>query len=633
MSFPPSYGNDQYADIYGAGSPSTPNQQQPPGAYPQWETLESTQAQAHEMHSLQSSHHSTPMHTPIATSFPSVELEEPPYLVPSQSHLSQTGSPMSDAPVLLHHPHTAQLQAQQYLQQQPRYDLVQPQEQQQSVYGQVHHMGPPDSSTLFRAPQQPSGVHRSIPSSRGRAAESHPYYRRASGGAVPSYQSHDSRGGSVESPLTPVVVSPVPSTSGVGVSTPLPSVTPSLPPPVPPQPPSPPAKVTTRRTRSAAKPKTSVRFEAGTKTTSGPAPSTSRVPVTRSSTPGPASPVSSARSTTPIPRSSTRRGTSLARTPPPSQTGTTSTSAAASSVSGPGKASKATRSTLHQTSSSSTSTSSTSLPKPSSAESSSIPPPTASTQAPSSALFHAYASKYLHAAPVSTIRADIEYSMRTHIMTASMEIPGVKAEHIHIRLGTSYHTRTKNVVILALCLPAFSDDADGDEAGGRHKMHGTTLPSTVLRPTDNLDVQMRKEEEEEEEEEGESLPTADSAMHPPTAGGHGVQSAPAASLPSTSSSEPKSIADALWEIHGPYRPGQAMRRLTGTDVGFIGRVANPNVRERHYGAMRRVLRVPSNTELEHISARIENGVLTVQIDCGEPMMFDDSVEIPVHVVS
>ncbi|PPQ87957.1 hypothetical protein CVT25_001142 [Psilocybe cyanescens] len=626
MSYPPPY-SGQYSDIYGSESPSTPHPHQPPGAFPQWETLEHTQP--HDLHSLQSSHHSTPMQTPTSTSFRPIELEEPPHLVPSQAHLSHTGSPLDDAPVLLHHPHDVQQQQQQYQQQQYDY-LAQHQLQQHRHpdYEQMQEMGPPDTSALFRTTQPPMGVLRSIPSSGIRAVGTHPYYRRTSGSALSTQRGHDSPGGSVE-PATPIAVSPVPSFSGGGVATPVITTAPTPPPTT---------RTTTRRTRSAEKPRASVRFEAGTKTTSGLAP-TPRATAARAGTPVPSASTSAgSTSTVPVLRSATRRTAPSARTPPPSQTTAASTTTASSSGSGSGATSSRARPILQSWATTSTSTPSTSLPQASTTPHAppSVPP-----------LTRTPGSSPRSRVPITSIPTDMYYSPKTHILSASLELPGVKREHIHVRMGTCYFNHVKYVVVVAESMPVFW----GGAGGGGEEGIGVNEASTGA--AGKPDVQTRREEEEEEEDSDSAMktemPEQATRMSPPTntdprSRSHSATSTapsplnmpPPTSIPSTSTSTSNTRADRsqllsqymIPKLHASETPSASDG--TGMKTDGIGRIVSANLRERRFGIMRRLIQVPATTTLANVNASLEDGVLSLQIDFGPPYEIDDGVDIPVR---
>ncbi|KAF8906744.1 hypothetical protein CPB84DRAFT_1675319, partial [Gymnopilus junonius] len=113
------------------------------------------------------------------------------------------------------------------------------------------------------------------------------------------------------------------------------------------------------------------------------------------------------------------------------------------------------------------------------------------------------------------IPADLQYSRDTHILTASLELPGVKRDRLRITLGTAYFNKVRYVCVIA-----------------------------------------------------ESTPS-------------------------------------------------------------VNRIVNPNLRERRFGLMRRVIQVPETTTLEDIKASLEDGVLTLRIDLGEPYELDDEVEVPI----
>jgi hypothetical protein len=160
------------------------------------------------------------------------------------------------------------------------------------------------------------------------------------------------------------------------------------------------------------------------------------------------------------------------------------------------------------------------------------------------------------------------YSRSTRTLSASLEVPGVPRENVRVTMGTCYFNRIKYVCVVAESDPVFPWAADAYAApGGSGKR--TVAP-------------VREEEEEEEEEEGESEgggasgKRAEGAAPTPTPSTHGLKA---------ESPERSPAASAPFTI--PKFPG-------------LGKLVNPNLRERRFGTSRRVIQVPATTTVRRV---------------------------------
>ncbi|KDR68402.1 hypothetical protein GALMADRAFT_257091 [Galerina marginata CBS 339.88] len=164
----------------------------------------------------------------------------------------------------------------------------------------------------------------------------------------------------------------------------------------------------------------------------------------------------------------------------------------------------------------------------------------------------------------------MSYSPTTHILTASLELPGVKREHLRVSLGTAYFNRVRYVSVVAESWPVFSAEyvlGAGAEEGGAEGEGGKAESG-------------RDKEKENIEGEGRSKTPASTTTTP----------APLA----RKGSDP--WLQGIQELNMPKSPAAAASSSSSSSpLKGVSRVVNPNLRERRFGVMRRVIQVPEST--------------------------------------
>ena len=142
------------------------------------------------------------------------------------------------------------------------------------------------------------------------------------------------------------------------------------------------------------------------------------------------------------------------------------------------------------------------------------------------------------------IHTDMSYSPQTHTLSCSLELPGVHPSHLRLSLGTCYFNHVKYVGVVAESVPVF----------GRESV----LPGGAAAPGE------RQEAEAEEEEARRGL-----------------------------------TAEMVRGIRSGLRWSDGGERFGGGEGGAdhvkIGRIVNPNLRERKFGIFRRFIQVPPYT--------------------------------------
>ena len=137
----------------------------------------------------------------------------------------------------------------------------------------------------------------------------------------------------------------------------------------------------------------------------------------------------------------------------------------------------------------------------------------------------------------------MSYSPHTHTLSCSLELPGVHPSHLRVSLGTCYFNHVKYVGVVGESVPVFGSESV--------LVGGLRGERTVV------------EEREEEAKRGLR-------------------------------------AELVGGIRSGLRRGDGDERESAGDVGDdthvkIGRIVNPNLRERKFGIFRRFIQVPSYT--------------------------------------
>ncbi|KAF8970485.1 hypothetical protein BDZ97DRAFT_1791698 [Flammula alnicola] len=139
----------------------------------------------------------------------------------------------------------------------------------------------------------------------------------------------------------------------------------------------------------------------------------------------------------------------------------------------------------------------------------------------------------------------MHYSLATHTLTASLEVPGVRRENVRVTLGTCYFNWVKYVCVVAESEPVFGGASGVYEMGARAAgLERGGEKENVADVEAGKEGKSERDGEGKEEEEGESIPAA-------AQGGSGRR---------TSFGIPKLPRSAL--------------------TGVVGRLVNPNLRER-----------------------------------------------------
>ena len=141
------------------------------------------------------------------------------------------------------------------------------------------------------------------------------------------------------------------------------------------------------------------------------------------------------------------------------------------------------------------------------------------------------------------IQTDMTYSSQTHTLSCSLELPGVHPSHLRVSLGTCYFNHVKYVGVVAESVPVFGHESVLFGGGSR--------------------ADRSAGEEREEEEAGRGL-----------------------------------TAEMVGGIRSRLRRPDSEERVGGgggEDHVKIGRIVNPNLRERKFGIFRRFIQVPSHT--------------------------------------
>ncbi|KAF5388568.1 hypothetical protein D9757_004666 [Collybiopsis confluens] len=189
-----------------------------------------------------------------------------------------------------------------------------------------------------------------------------------------------------------------------------------------------------------------------------------------------------------------------------------------------------------------------------------------------------------------TPRLDCFYNRATNILMAYFELPGVRRENIHISLANSAIPRQRHVNIWGFSLSPNWVFASASGTGGTSSMTGTT----TLTSSGSL--------------------SSSSSRYPST--------------PSTSAA-PQSTEAAAGATHtspaswgGGSAGGADSSRplLTPAMSASLGYDIPPQYssRERKYGEFFRLLPVPPETRAHDVRAKLEEGVLILSIECGEP---------------
>ncbi|KAF9267704.1 hypothetical protein L218DRAFT_1073809 [Marasmius fiardii PR-910] len=91
------------------------------------------------------------------------------------------------------------------------------------------------------------------------------------------------------------------------------------------------------------------------------------------------------------------------------------------------------------------------------------------------------------------IRADIQYDPRTHVLTASMELPGVNKSNVTVTLSTCLMNRIKQVIVLAHARPVFPPSLSAGGAAAGSSMAGEAMDGSRA-PVSSADAGGRNEE-------------------------------------------------------------------------------------------------------------------------------------------
>ncbi|CAA7269333.1 unnamed protein product [Cyclocybe aegerita] len=194
----------------------------------------------------------------------------------------------------------------------------------------------------------------------------------------------------------------------------------------------------------------------------------------------------------------------------------------------------------------------------------------------------------------STIPSDMHYSDTDNTLTASLELPGVTPDNLRVTLGTCYFNHVRFVSVAAESRPPFGVPEWGEEVAGKGSRSGVVQEGGV------------SEGPGEGDEGGE-----------PRDGPEGEASTPTP----TPTTQPQASTQAQQQA----QPSQPPPEKLHVKVGKV----NPDVRERRFGLLRRMIQVPSYTTMEDIRAHLKDGVLTLRIYCGKPYELDDEQDVPV----
>ncbi|KIK70691.1 hypothetical protein GYMLUDRAFT_235113 [Collybiopsis luxurians FD-317 M1] len=215
-----------------------------------------------------------------------------------------------------------------------------------------------------------------------------------------------------------------------------------------------------------------------------------------------------------------------------------------------------------------------------------LPPPSA---APSIGFEHGVRQIRAISKHFFTPRLDCFYNRATHILMAYFELPGVKRENIHISIANSSIPKHKHVNIWGFSLSPnwVLTGAPGTE--GASSMTGTTM----LTSSGSL---------------------SSSSSH--------IASTPASAVPQSIEAAGTAHTSPASRIGGSAGGADSRQpMLTPAMTASLGYDIPPlySSRERKYGEFFRLLPVPPETRATDVRAKLEEGVLILSIDCGEPL--------------